>query len=87
MIRITRIMENTETIILKLEGGLEKVEEIDWKEIWEELDISEEKTLVIDFCESSFLNPMAVDGIRQIINKDTILLNCPELLALKIRAV
>ncbi|MBD3274994.1 MAG: hypothetical protein GF372_06760 [Candidatus Marinimicrobia bacterium] len=84
MIRLTRILENTNTIILKFEGGLEKSEEIDWAEIWKELKIDTEKTLVIDFCESSFLNPVAVDGIRQIIVQDTILLNCPEILVPKL---
>lgn len=87
MIRLTKILENTKTIILKVEGGIENSEELDWTEIWQELKIDREKTLVIDFCEGSFWNPLVVDGIRQIIDEDTILLNCPEILVSKLRTV
>lgn len=75
MFRITKVLENGGTIILKVEGTISQSEEDDWAEAWKSLELNSAKKQVVDLCGVHHITAAGLETLRRYLRKDVILLN------------
>ncbi|RMD65388.1 hypothetical protein D6833_03050 [Candidatus Parcubacteria bacterium] len=77
MFRIKKIFENDSIVIHKVEGEVSNGGLSDWANEIKAVIESSSKQVILEFCQVSYMSPMAIEVLAHRVNQKTYVMNSP----------